>query len=131
MYPTQRTQKGFVMLYIAIILSSVVLTIAMAASLSGLFTGNRTRYSNNDIQARMIAMTCAETLLMQVRNSPSLITSATTPIADGSCTYSISGNVPTKTIMLTATRANIYKRITITTSQINPVILSNWVEKAN
>lgn len=67
---------------------------------------------------------------MQVRTNTSLTGSGTLTFGTGSCSYTISGTSPTKTIVITATQYNLYKRITIVTSRVTPTILSTWTEGA-
>lgn len=121
-------QKGFALLYVMLAIASIVAAVSLASGLAGTFSGNRMRIYDGSAQVRMIAMRCAETLLMQIRNNASLTGSGTLSLLDGSCSYTISGSSPIKTITLTATRSNLYRRITITTSQMGPSILSTWTE---
>lgn len=119
---------GFVLLYVMLVVATITVSIALASSLGSAFAGNRLRSYTQGAEVRMLAMRCAETLLMQVRTTTSLTGSGTLPLGNGSCTYTISGTSPAKTIALTATQYNLYKRITIVTTQVTPVILSTWTE---
>jgi|GEM_PF-6570500 len=119
---------GFVLLYMVIILASIFAALALAAGQSGAFAGGRLRAAENGADMRMLAMDCTERVLMQMRNAPGTNGTGTIAIDTGSCTYVISGTVPTKTVTITATLGTLYKRITVTTIQINPTITASWVE---
>jgi hypothetical protein len=123
--------KGFVLLYIVLIFASLAVAAALSAGNSGFFAASRTRSLDANLQIRMAAMSCAETLLMQMRQSPGSTSSGSMSVMGGTCTYSITGSMPTKTITLAVTIGNLYSRIGITTSQINPTITATWQEKAN
>lgn len=128
---TQKQNDGFALLYIMLMLAALLTTLALTSARAGIFSGNRMTLYQNAATTRMIAMQCAETLLMQVRNDTALNTAGTLSIQSGSCSYTVGGTSPAKTITLTATYNNIYKRITINTSQVTPMILSTWLETAN
>ena len=119
---------GFVLVYMMVIFASVVVALAISASQTGIFSANRIKSYAAAADARAFAMYCAEILLMQVRNSPAALSSGTLASGTGSCQYSITGSVPNKVINLTAIKNNIYRRITISTTQIYPVIQAQWLE---
>lgn len=121
-------QRGFSFIYIVMVLAMVTFGAALTSSQLSLFSARRAKLNVSAAEARMIGMQCAENLLMQVRNNTALISSGTLSIQSGTCTYSVSGTNPNKTITITAIRNNVYKKITITTTQTSPVILSSWVE---
>lgn len=123
-----KNTKGFALLYIMLILASVITVASLSASQFGVFSSNRLKNYSDAADTRMLTMYCAEILLMQMRNSPATLSSGTLNYNSGTCTYSISGSIPNKTIAITATKNNLYRRLTITTSQINPTIVSTWVE---
>ncbi len=125
---TAKNHNGFALLYIMLILASLIVAFSLAASQSGVFSAHRSRIYIASAEVRMLAQYCGENLLMQVRNNPATNASGTLSYNSGSCTYSITGTSPTKTISIVATKNNLYKRLTITTSQVTPEILSVWVE---
>lgn len=127
-YTHMKSKKGFAMIYSMLILASVIASLTLAASTSGVFSGQRLKIYNDSSTVRMIAMECAETVLMQVQILPSLVTSGTISIQNGSCTYTVSGTSPNKIITISASYKTLYKRITVTTTQIVPTILSTWIE---
>ncbi len=120
--------KGFVLLYIMLVVASITVSISLASALGSTFAGNRLRTYTQGAEVRMLAMKCAETLLMQVRTNTALTGTGTLTIGTGSCAYTISGTAPAKSIVIAATQYNLYKRITITTTQVTPIILSTWTE---
>ena len=125
---THINKKGFALLYIMLILASMITVASLSASQFGVFSSSRQKSYGSAADARMLTMYCAEILLMQVKNSPATVSSGTLNYNSGTCTYSISGTIPNKTITITASKNNAYRRLTITTSQINPTIVSMWVE---
>lgn len=124
----KRCQTGFALLYVMLILASFIVALSLAANKSGLFSANRLKNYNISAEVRMIGMYCGENLLMQIRNTPGLTGSGTLSYNGGSCSYDITGAIPDKTISITATKNNIYKKLTITTSQVYPTITATWLE---
>ena len=124
----KKDQNGFALLYIMLVLASIIVAMSLAANQSGFFSANRMKSYTTAAEVRMIAMYCGENLLMQVRNTPGTTGSGTLNYNGGSCDYIISGAIPDKTITITAQKNNIYKRLTITTSQVYPTITATWLE---
>lgn len=125
---TFKNKQGFALIYVMLVLASMVVAFSLAASQSAFFSANRMKSYANNADIRMLGMYCGENLLMQTRNTPTLTGSGTLNYNGGTCTYSISGSVPNKTITITASKNNLYKRLTITTTQIYSTITASWVE---
>lgn len=121
-------QTGFALLYIMLILASFIVALSLATNKSTFFSANRLKSYTISAEVRMIAMSCGEHLLMQIRNNPSLTGVGTLDYNGGSCSYDVSGSVPVKIITITATKNNLNKKITIETTEIYPVILATWIE---
>ena len=119
---------GFALLYIMLILASIVVALSLAANQSGFFSANRLKSYTTSAEVRMIGTYCGENLLMQIRDNPGLTGSGTLNYNSGSCDYTISGTSPNKNIAITATKNNLYKKVTITTSQVYPTITDTWIE---
>ena len=110
-----------------LVLASIVTAIALSVNQSAYFSGDRVKTYSSTADARMIAMYCAESLLMQIKDNPGLVDTSTMSYDGGVCNYTVSGSAPNKTISITAVKNNLYKKLTITTTQINPTITSTWV----
>lgn len=123
-----KKNNGFALLYLMLVMASIIVAMSFAANQSAFFSANRMKSYTVSGETRMIGMTCGEKLLMQVRDNPAVIGSGTINYAGGSCTYVISGSIPNKIITITAVENNIYKKLTITTSQIYPTISATWLE---
>ena len=121
-------QTGFALLYVMLVLASIIVGLALSANQSAFFSANRLKSYSNSAEVRMIADYCGENLLMEIRDNPALVTTGTLSYSGGSCDYSITGTVPVKVITLTASKNNIFKKLTITTSQIYSTIQATWVE---
>jgi hypothetical protein len=121
-------KAGFALLYIMLVLASIVVALSLAANQSGFFSANRLKSYTTSADVRMIGMYCGESLLMQIRNTPGLTGSGTLSYNGGSCDYDITGAIPDKTITINASKNNIYKKLTITTSQVYPTITATWLE---
>ncbi len=121
-------QSGFALLYIMLVLASIVVALSLAANQSGFFSANRLKSYTTSAEVRMIAMYCGENLLMQIRNDAALTGVGTLDYNDGICDYDISGSDPNKTIQIIAQKNNLYKKLTITTSQLFETIIADWVE---
>lgn len=125
-----KNKKGFALLYIMLILASVVTVSALVAGQMAIFSGNRIKLTTTGADVRMLAMYCGENLLMQVRNNILIVSSGTLTYNGGTCSYTITGTSPVKIITFTASENNLYKKITITTSQLSPVITGSWLESS-
>lgn len=123
-----KKENGFALLYLMLVLASIIVALSLAANQSAFFSANRLKSYVSSSDTRMIGMYCGEKLLMQIRNDASLTGSGTLTYTGGSCTYDITGTVPNKTISIVALENNLYKKLTITTTQIYPTITSTWVE---
>ena len=124
----KKNTGGFALLYLMLIMASIIVAMSFAANQSAFFSANRMKSYTNSGETRMIGMYCGEKLLMQIRSNPAITGSGTLTYDGGSCTYSISGSIPNKVISITAVENNIYKKLTITTSQIYPTISATWLE---
>lgn len=120
--------RGFVFLYIILIAAVVLAALSLTASTTGAFTGGRMRLYQQSAEVRVLAMHCAETLLMQVRNSTTLTGSGSLTQGTGSCAYTITGSSVPKTISITATKNNLTKRLTVTVSATTPTLTTTWIE---
>lgn len=123
-----RSHKGFAMLYVVLVLASILVAISFASALSGAGAGKRMRQYQQTLETRAAAYECAETVMMQFRNSPSTNTTGSFAVGDGTCTYAVSGSEPNKTITIDMQIDDTYKHITISTSQIYTTIESEWLE---
>ena len=128
MRTTSNHNKGFAMIYALLILASIMTSVALTSSLMGLYSSYRLKGYSQGAQARMVATACGESALMAVRNNVYTLGTTSLSISGGNCTYGISGSAPIKIINLTVSSTNFYKRITITTSQVVPVLKTVWVE---
>lgn len=123
------TPRGFAFLYVIIIIGAVMVSLALAASTSGAFAGGRIRSYQTSAEARTLMMRCAETVLMQIRNNTALTGSGTIGTGvNASCTYTITGATVPKTLTVVAVDETITKRVTITITQVTPVIAARWIE---
>lgn len=120
--------KGFVFIYVMIIVASILVAVAIVGGQTGVFFANNVKEHQASAEAAMVAEYCGENLLMQVRNNTALTSSGSLTFAGGTCTYSVTGTSPNKTITLSVVKNNIYRRTTITTTQVSPTILVTWVE---
>ncbi len=125
---TPKEEYGFALLYVMLVLASIVVALSLAANKSAFFSANRIKSYSSSADVRMIAMYCGENLLMQIRSTPGLTGTGTLNYNGGLCTYDVSGSVPDKIITIEASKNDIYKRLTITTSEIYPTIVSSWLE---
>ncbi len=122
--------RAFVLLYIVLMVSSILTALVLAAGASGSFAGGRLRLDQQGDAARMIAEDCGEQLLMQVRNATTTSGAGSLSIGSGTCTYSISGNILPKTVTFTAVSGTLYKRMTISLSQLDPTLTALWNESS-
>jgi hypothetical protein len=120
--------RGFVLLYIILVITFILTSLSLSAGMTGVFAGNRLRLDQEAAQVRLQAEDCGELLLMQLRTATTTSGTGALPVNAGSCTYSIPGGTLPKAITLTASDGLLYKRLTITITQLDPTITASWVE---
>ncbi len=123
-----RPSKGFVLLYVMIVVAAVTVSLSLSSALASTFAGNRLRSYAQGAEVRMLAAKCAEVVLLRVRANVALAETSSLTYGTGSCSYTVSGTSPAKTIVVTANQYNLMRRLTIVTTQVAPVILSTWTE---
>jgi hypothetical protein len=122
-------KNGFSTLFIVIILgiSSLGLMIFLTTSSFWSMRGSiNTKYSN---QAKSLANACAEISLDMIRQNNTLLGSGTINIGSDTCSYNITslgGN--SRNISASGTVGSTVRKIDITTSAFNPIVISTWQE---
>ncbi len=124
----QNHKKGIAMVYIMIVISGIILATALSTSSLGIMSAKRMQRYGQFAEVRALAMHCVETVLMNVRNNTALTASSSLTDSGGTCVYTVTGTAPNKVIAVTASKYNIYKRITVLVTQVSPTILATWVE---
>lgn len=120
--------EGFAFLYIVLIVAVIAVAVTFTMSETSIFGSEYIRTHERGAEVRALAMYCGEDLLMDVRDNPTITSSGTMSVGDGSCEFSVSGSDPNKTIDVAASLDGAVTRIQITTTQTSPIILAEWRE---
>ena len=115
----------------------VVGAVGVAIALSLILLGNgssRTSFAlQQSAQAKGLANACAEEALEQIRESTAFTGSGNLTLGQGTCTYTVtSGGGQNRTIATSGTVGTILRKVSITISAINPlIVVTSWQEVAN
>jgi len=127
-------KKGFVLLYMVIILGMIVLTMTLYLSWLGVFSLQNKTEKNNSKVAQDLADTCAETALLVIwNNSNASGLTNRSNLFGGSCSYQI--NILTgenREILAIGTIGNITRKTKVSIDQvIAKVNVLSWREVAD
>lgn len=124
--------SGYVTLMTILILGVVGSTIAVSLLLLSTDNTRSASVLNQSTQARILADTCAELGLQQIRNVNAYTGSATTTFSTNSlCAYTVtSQGGSNRTIQGTGVSQNTTRRVQVIISRINPTFtITSWQEK--
>jgi len=125
--------RGYIALISVLIIGAVSVAVAVSLILLGL-NFSRTGFSLENSQiAKAYANACAETALQQIRNSTPYTGSGSLSFAQGTCAYTVANTGgSTRKITASGTVGAIVRRVQITISAINPlIVISSWQEQAD
>jgi len=111
---------------VSLAISVLLLEIGLTSSL----TSASVQWS---VEARGYADACAEAALEMIRVDPTYIgTGSLTFNTNKSCSYTISGTSPNKTVNTTGTNVTVIRKVRLTTDQVYPTIrIVSWAEVAD
>ncbi len=127
-----KNQKGYAILLIVLILSSVSLTVVTSLLIWGFYFNRTSLDLEKSKQAMALTDACGEAALQEIRNNDAYIGTNSLIFVNGNCAYTVSGSSPDKNIQSTGTVDTIVRKVMITTNQINPqIVISSWQEVAD
>ncbi len=126
-----KNQKAFAALLTIIIIGAAALVIGLTATILGLGDLEMAYDSQQGEETFSIADSCIEEALRRIRLD-SAYTGDTLSLGDGSCIIGVTGTDPNRTVSVTSTMGNYYKKlqvgITITGYSIT---IDSWQEVEN
>lgn len=125
----QKNKKGFSTLFIVIILGMGSISLIFFLTASSFWSIRSSINTKNSAQARAMANACAETTLESIRQNNTYLGSGSMNIGNSSCTFAVTntgGN--NRNILVSGTSGQAIRKINITTSAFNPIIISSWQE---
>ncbi len=130
MDPQACNNRGFAALIGVLVLGIVSATAASALVFSSTRSLEASLGLRQYYEAKGIARACADVALRQIHDNLAYTGSGSVTLGAGSCTYSVAnsgGSV--RTISVTATVANVTKKLLISTSSLSPkILISSWRE---
>ena len=127
---TRFEQSGFITLISVVVIGTITLAVALAALYSGTTAAKNIIALQQSQQAKMLASSCAEEALLQVRNNAFYVGSSTLYNSAGSCTYSVSlGTGVVRYVNATSTAGTQVRHVAITLDSISSSLhVVSWVE---
>jgi hypothetical protein len=124
-----RKQEGYIALLTVLIVGAVATAIALTLLLSGANNNQTALVKQRSMQARALAVSCAEEALQTLRGTNTYTGTASLTLTTGSCTYTIANSSGTRSILATGTVSGVARKIqvyaTIGTSSIS---ITSWQE---
>jgi hypothetical protein len=122
--------KAFITLASVIIVSAIGLAIVVSFILLGISSLRTSFAIEQSNQARMLANTCAEQALEQIKSFPSFEGTAGLTLGQGNCTYTIANlGEENRSITASGSVGAIIRKVKITISDIVPqIIVVSWQE---
>lgn len=121
--------KGFSTLFVVIVLGSVALGLILYLSTSSLWSIRSSIGSATSNQTRALIDACAEVALETMRENTSYTGSDSVTLEGNMCSYTvISNGGDVRTITVMGTIGNITRKLRITSTAFNPILISSWQE---
>lgn len=121
---------GYVLLISVLILGAVGLAAVLSLILIGVSSSRSALATQQSAQAKLLADTCIESGLEQIRESNTYTGGSTLTFGINNCVYSVAnlgGNI--RQINATGTVDQVIRSVKVTTSALSPkIIISSWQE---
>lgn len=120
--------KGFLTLFIVVILGSVALGLILSLS-QGSFMSIKTSNDNKKFaELKLVVDTCAEIALEKVRENNHYIGSGSVLIGGNTCNFNILDEGLRKRVEVSSTFGNFNKGLVILIDSFNPINIFSWQE---
>lgn len=128
-----KTPRGYVLLAAMLVIGAVGTTIATSLVLMGVSSLQSGGAIADSVEAKALANACAERALQEIWLSASFAGTATLPLGNGSCTYTVTNTGgENRTISVSGTRGTVTRRATITVNEVTSSVgVNSWGEVAN
>lgn len=124
-----KKNEGFAALFVVIILTGIIITLILTSSASVVWSVRGSLDSRNGERAKALTAACAEMALEALREYNVYEGTNNLTIDGNSCVYTVSNTGgDTRSIVVSGVVGDITRKINITTSGFNPMIISSWQE---
>lgn len=121
--------KGFSTLLIVIILGGVALTLVLTLAASSVWSMKGSVDSGISNQAKSLVNACAEVALEAMREDNSYAGTNNITLQGATCTYTVTNTGgTTRSITVSGVVRDITRKLLITTSTFNPLVIASWQE---
>lgn len=126
---TRQNQKGFSTLLIVIILGGVALALTLTLSTSNLWSIQGSIYSKSSNTTKSLVNACAEIALEAMRENNSYTGTSNVVLNSNTCSYTVTNTGgTTRSVTASGTVRGITRKLSITTSSFNPLVVASWQE---
>ena len=127
-FSPKKSDKGFIALISAIIISTVLLLVATTASLTGFYGRSNILDSEFKTKSETLAEACVEITLLELANNPLYLGNATSTVGSEKCYVGVvSTSGGQKTFKTQGIYGNFYTNLEITVNTGDLAVIS-WVE---
>lgn len=121
--------NGYILLISVIIVGAIATSVAVALLfLSAADSKNAISHQQSE-QAKATANACAEEALEQIRTDKNFTGTNSIALNNGLCTYTIANTGgQTRSIISSSTVSNVTRRLSVSVTAINPIIIMAWQE---
>lgn len=124
-----QTSRGFSTLFIVIILGGIALSLTLALSTSSVWSIRGSIDAKTSNTTKSLVNACAEVALEAIRENNSYTGTNSVVLNNNTCTYTITNtDGTTRSITVSGTVSDITRKLSITTSSFNPLVISSWQE---
>lgn len=120
---------GFSALFVVIILGGAALAMALWFATTSVWSAKESRYSKSGNQARILAESCAEIALENIRENKTNSGNGTQSFAGGTCDWAITSlGQNLRRIVAQGRVDDTIFNVSIETKNFNPVEITSWQE---
>lgn len=121
--------KGFSTLLIVIILGGVALALVLTLATSSVWSMKGSVDSGISNQTKSLVNACAEVALEAMREDNSYTGTAGVTLQGATCSYAVANTGgTTRSVTVSGIVRDITRKILITTSTFNPLVIASWQE---
>jgi len=123
------TKKGFSTLLVVILLGGVALTLTLTLATSSLWSIRGSIDSKSSNISKSLINACAEVALEAMRENNSYTGTSNVLLNNNTCSYTVSNTGgSTRSVSVSGTINDVTRKLTITTSSFNPLVIASWQE---
>lgn len=126
---TKQTNRGFGTLLIVILLGGVALALTLTLSTSSLWSIRGSIDSKSSNTTKSLVNACAEIALEAMRENNSYTGTSNVALSGNSCSYTVTNTGgTTRSVTVSGTVSGVTRKLSITTSSFNPLVVASWQE---